>query len=154
MDIDLDINGLVQERRNSIANALELRLSCTNPSIWYGWSFTTLNIRYKQRTSQGMSIVFLQHSKSSGRFQSFIGVSELIQSRRFQQQMFTWKGLWRNISCCPVISFELPERFSASAVLSNARQQDMFCFNHASAFYTSNNIANRSWWITNIRHKF
>ena len=26
-------NGLVQERRNSIANALELRLSCTNPSI-------------------------------------------------------------------------------------------------------------------------
>ena len=27
------INWLVQERRNSIANALELRLSCTNPSI-------------------------------------------------------------------------------------------------------------------------
>ena len=24
-------DGLVQERRNSIANALELRLSCTNP---------------------------------------------------------------------------------------------------------------------------
>ena len=29
------INGLVQERRNSIANAMELRLSCTNPSISY-----------------------------------------------------------------------------------------------------------------------
>ena len=28
------IDGLVQERRNSIANALELRLSCTNPSIF------------------------------------------------------------------------------------------------------------------------
>ena len=27
------IDGLVQERRNSIANALELRLSCINPSI-------------------------------------------------------------------------------------------------------------------------
>ena len=27
------IDGLVQERRNSIANALELRLSCSNPSI-------------------------------------------------------------------------------------------------------------------------
>ena len=26
--------GLVQERHNSIANALELRLSCTNPSSW------------------------------------------------------------------------------------------------------------------------
>ena len=29
------IDGLVQERHNSIANALELRLSCTNPSIWH-----------------------------------------------------------------------------------------------------------------------
>ena len=28
------IDGLVQERRNSIANALELRLSCTNLSTW------------------------------------------------------------------------------------------------------------------------
>ena len=28
------INGLVQERRNFIANALELHLSCTNPSIY------------------------------------------------------------------------------------------------------------------------
>ena len=27
----LQINGLVQERRNSIANALELCLSCINP---------------------------------------------------------------------------------------------------------------------------
>ena len=26
--------GLVQERRNSIAKALELRLSCTDPLIW------------------------------------------------------------------------------------------------------------------------
>ena len=31
----LHINGLVKERRNSIANALELRLSCTNPSICF-----------------------------------------------------------------------------------------------------------------------
>ena len=29
----LHIDGLVQERRNSIANTLELSLSCTNPSI-------------------------------------------------------------------------------------------------------------------------
>ena len=28
------IDGLVHERRNSIANQLELLLSCTNPSIW------------------------------------------------------------------------------------------------------------------------
>ena len=30
----LHIDGLVQERRNSIANAVELRLSCINPSIY------------------------------------------------------------------------------------------------------------------------
>ena len=30
----IHIGGLVQERRNSIANALELRLSCTNPSTY------------------------------------------------------------------------------------------------------------------------
>ena len=28
------IDGLVEERCNSIANALELRLSCTNPSMY------------------------------------------------------------------------------------------------------------------------
>ena len=27
------VDGLVQERRNSITNALELRLSCANPSM-------------------------------------------------------------------------------------------------------------------------
>ena len=29
------IYGLMQERRNSIANALELRLSCINPSKYH-----------------------------------------------------------------------------------------------------------------------
>ena len=28
------VDGLVQERRKSIASAVELRLSCTNPSIF------------------------------------------------------------------------------------------------------------------------
>ena len=31
---EIHIDGLLQERRNSIANALELSLSCINPSIW------------------------------------------------------------------------------------------------------------------------
>ena len=34
------IDGLVQERRNSSALAMELRLSCTNPSIWTCYSCT------------------------------------------------------------------------------------------------------------------
>ena len=36
----LYVDGLMQERRNSIDNPLELRLSCTNPSI-YGWAWST-----------------------------------------------------------------------------------------------------------------
>ena len=32
--ITIYIGGLVQERRNSIANTLELRLPCINPSIY------------------------------------------------------------------------------------------------------------------------
>ena len=32
----LHIDGLVQERRNPSANAMELHFSCTNPSIWNG----------------------------------------------------------------------------------------------------------------------
>ena len=31
------LNGFVQERRNSIANVLELRLSCTNPLIYFSF---------------------------------------------------------------------------------------------------------------------
>ena len=30
----LYIDGLMEEERNSIANAMELRLLCINPSIW------------------------------------------------------------------------------------------------------------------------
>ena len=37
----LHLDALVQERRNSIANALELRLSCTNQSVYQRISLYT-----------------------------------------------------------------------------------------------------------------
>ena len=40
------LNRLVQERRNSIANALELRLSCTNPSKYI---LSESNIYFKMK---------------------------------------------------------------------------------------------------------
>ena len=50
------IDWLVQERCNSIANALELHLSCTNPSIWFHsvtgtWTdrWMTINTFYHKR---------------------------------------------------------------------------------------------------------
>ena len=39
------VDGLMQERHNSIANALELRLSCTNPSI-YGFNPVILHCHF------------------------------------------------------------------------------------------------------------
>ena len=42
LDLSLYIDGLVQERRNSSASAMELRLSCTKPSICRcrGWNYS------------------------------------------------------------------------------------------------------------------
>ena len=44
----LELNSLVQERRNSIANALELRLSCTYPLICVFTDYPEF-IEYKRR---------------------------------------------------------------------------------------------------------
>ena len=42
------VDGLVQKRRNSIATALELHLSCTNPSIWHDWATMSELMRFEQ----------------------------------------------------------------------------------------------------------
>ena len=54
----LDIDGLVQEKRNSIADALELRLSWTHPSIlplkctaWPSWNNAHYVLSYHSLTS-------------------------------------------------------------------------------------------------------
>ena len=49
-----NLYGLVQERRDSIANALELLLSCTNPSIQYsvqnGLTFCRQNLQTQNKS--------------------------------------------------------------------------------------------------------
>ena len=40
------VDELMQERRNSTANALELRLSCTNPSMYSQVFATQVKIRH------------------------------------------------------------------------------------------------------------
>ena len=49
---DLDTDGLVQERRNSSVLAMELRLSCTNPSIqspYWQWASTFGFVSFNKR---------------------------------------------------------------------------------------------------------
>ena len=50
-------DGLVQERRNSIANALELRLSCTNPSTYHHHQ---LSHRFHLHVSETGEFLFIQ----------------------------------------------------------------------------------------------
>ena len=38
------MDGLVQERRNSIANTLELRLCCTNPLNYFDFASTEVHL--------------------------------------------------------------------------------------------------------------
>ena len=48
------IDGLVQERRNSSVLAMELRISCINPSIWstpsktYTWDNLQFNLQLEE----------------------------------------------------------------------------------------------------------
>ena len=57
------ITGLVQERRNSNALKMELRLSCTNPAIWFPvkqpWKIE-VNNRYTTGNSTTMKTKFNQ----------------------------------------------------------------------------------------------
>ena len=50
----LNIDGLVQERRNSIANALELPLSCTTNPMIYELNSRTPVMSYHQGNTQNI----------------------------------------------------------------------------------------------------
>ena len=56
IDQVFNINGLVQERRNSIGNALQLRPSCTNPSMirhsicWFSGLFLHTVVTLEDKT--------------------------------------------------------------------------------------------------------
>ena len=47
----LYIDSLAQDCSNSIANALELLQSCTNPSIWCGYQACSINVHHSDDTS-------------------------------------------------------------------------------------------------------
>ena len=53
-------DGLMQERRNSIANALELRLSCTNPflALTHRYGDETACVNHRRDTGGGRAVCF------------------------------------------------------------------------------------------------
>ena len=84
-DYNCQIDGLVQERRYSIANALELRLSCTNPSK-YGRHVTP----HWPRTSLLRSIVMWTAS-------SWDITMMIKRSRDFSELVTNHKTIGKNI---------------------------------------------------------
>ena len=73
-------NGLAQERHNSIANALELHLSCTNPSIWSQFSPNMLTmISSGSRTSIKQTNTFLRYSDmTTSTMNRYISIQRLL----------------------------------------------------------------------------
>ena len=89
-----DTHGLMQERHNSIANTLELHLSCTYPSIysidglWYIWWYCSLalsfwytlcnivlNVVYLGKVTEGIrNIVF--HTNPGSHFTNSLWANE------------------------------------------------------------------------------
>ena len=63
---DAHVDGLVQERRNSIAKALELRLPCTNPSIWCYCHCHYNDVIMSAMASQITSLTFVYSAVYSG----------------------------------------------------------------------------------------
>ena len=54
----MHIDGLMQERYNSIANAPELSLSCTNPQYMYHWPIKVNSLAPKRCASNFTCVMF------------------------------------------------------------------------------------------------
>ena len=88
------INGLVQERRNSIANALELRLSCTNPSVYS----STTKIDHGPEVTITKTTTYLPlicpRPSDVAEITTKYGVSPIIYQQRVKSTVFHWNVSW------------------------------------------------------------
>ena len=95
----------MQERRNSIANALELRLSCTNPSIWKWPNFLTFLLLFDSICDEGNFYLL------EGNMNSVISLSIQWQHFSKMSQWAPWCA-WQNdcklSSACCYIYFASP----------------------------------------------
>ena len=61
---DAQVDGLMQARRNSNANALELRLSCTNPVKWFLIFHPSLSLYIKDMHTEFPQLLVLENKKT------------------------------------------------------------------------------------------
>ena len=87
MDPNYAIDVVMQERRNSIADAMELRLSCTNPSIWAATSKTTIHQIKNALIMQHESGIIVSAKRQICRNR---GVEEGLKSRYYVVAIWTW----------------------------------------------------------------
>ena len=90
------IDRLVQERRNSSALAMELHLSCTNPSIWYHMQIDT-DIFSKPFNMVRVKIyIAVLH----GIYMSWWNSTQALFLQNILAVVFSprsWDGLWRKL---------------------------------------------------------
>ena len=93
MQDEVRVHGLVQERRNSIANssalAMELRHSCTNPLMYMSiLQATTLDVPFKWP----VSIIMDGHRHS---WQWWFPIAEVSRYKVGLIQPLNWNGNWK-----------------------------------------------------------
>ena len=105
----LYVDKLVQERHNSIANALELCLSCTNPSMWYlefVWKFPWTNSKQKLK--------FLEPKFWRGRF----GYNDRLHQVTLAPSNYGWPAIMGEAADAPVYLYTSPIHINQTCPLN------------------------------------
>ena len=105
------ISGLMQEKRNAIANALQLRLSCTNPSICEKWTslgpsnemdYGVLHVDFRLQFVS-LSRYGTEHFMTWGRVTDQISIVLRYMSNDVISQS-AWLGLFRLLDLFPSLT--------------------------------------------------
>ena len=150
-----DIDELVQERRNSIANTLDLHLSCTNPSIYHcGTDMTTRTPRThwglnkmvdisETTFSQELNKIYCILTKKSylnaywTKPNFFIHIWVHLTVYKHTNQMH-W-GLVFGVKFCYVMALKVWETIFFNILLVEQRIESTYVFSYE-------NFTNTNWW--------
>ena len=138
------IDGLVQERRNSVGNALGLRLSCTKPWTLASWRVRSLSIQpfwrgHQQGKHQSSALLVLckWNSLVSGGFHSQTAINVECVSMPYCPHIYLFQ---KSISKCPsaeiykkkkCFSFLcITDEYYVGSLIANLNTSKGFCKNY------------------------